>query len=134
MIRRGLFTLAVLLIASSSYATTAEEMLSRCRQIAQSPVRDQPIEIPQTTDAAMCWGAFVSLQEVVQWVDTVHSKTPLVPMLQACVPEGSTRSQLIAIFVDYVERNPKYRSDAFAFVAVKALRATFPCGKTAPKK
>jgi hypothetical protein len=51
------------------------------------------------------------------------------PVFGVCAPSESTRTQLIAIFVDYVKRNPKTMSDKFFFTARAALTEAFPCAK-----
>ena len=124
MFRSTLFATVALLIASSAYATTAEEMLSGCRAVAQAPVRDEQVAVPGAPDAQMCWGAFLVLHSLTGFVDAA-----LKPVLGACVPDGSTLTQLVAIFVEYVDRNPAARSQPFARVAINAINGTFPCAK-----
>jgi hypothetical protein len=127
MTRSALFTAAALLIASSSYATTAEEMLVGCRAVAQAPVRDGQVQIPRAPDAQMCWGAF----------DVVHALTGFFaqgkPILGICVPDDSTVTQLAAVFVEHVDRNPAVRSQGFVHVTMNALIKAFPCASRAKK-
>ena len=85
---------------------------------------DEQVAVPGAPDAQMCWGAFLVLHSLTGFVDAA-----LKPVLGACVPDGSTLTQLVAIFVEYVDRNPAARSQPFARVAINAINRTFPCAK-----
>lgn len=111
--------------ASQSHAETAEEMLSACRPIIQAKVSDGKIDLPQTFDVGSCWGAFAVLEQVMRVVDE-NGK----PLLHLCLPANTTRTELIAIFVRYVESHPKLYSENFAIVAVNTMVTTFPCKST----
>ena len=112
------------MVASSSYATTAEEMLSGCRAIAQAPVRANGIVVPNTSDTQMCWGAFLVVNALTGFFDETGK-----PILGACVPDESTLTQLVAVFVEHVDRNPAVRSQEFTRVAINAVLQAFPCPK-----
>lgn len=107
---------------SPLHAETAEEMLSACRPIVEAKVSGDRISLPQTFDAGLCWGAFGSLQQVLILFDE-NGK----PALHACVSGNATRTELIAIFVRYVETHPKVYPENFALVAVNAMIKAFPC-------
>jgi hypothetical protein len=124
MTRIAFFAGIVLLIASCSYATTAEEMLAGCRSVAQAPVRDGQVRLPEASDAQKCWGAFIVLNEVIRLRESGKW------ILHACTSHDVTRTQLIAIFVEYVDRNPKVRNEQFTMTALNAIIEAFPCGNT----
>jgi hypothetical protein len=116
--------LATLFLAPSvASGETAEEMLNGCRLIANAPVRDQQVQFPNTPDAHACWGALGVLQEL--WRRTVDGKH--LPLFTFCVPDKVTRTQWAAVFIAYIEKNPRERHEAFALVALWAMADAFPC-------
>ena len=123
--------IAVLLIAvafvygAPSHAETAEEMLCACRPISQAKVSDGRIDLPQSFDAGSCWGAFAALHQAMMLVESDGK-----PSLHVCLPEDSTRTQLIAVFVRYVEKHVEVYPKNFAVVALNAELEAFPCKKT----
>lgn len=66
------------------------------------------------------------LQSVLFLQETSGQRT-----LHACVPSDATRTQLIAIFVKYVEEHPEDYSKEFSLVAINAILKVYPCGKGA---
>jgi hypothetical protein len=116
-----IFATFALFGALRSHAETAEEMLSACRPIAQARVSDGKIDLPQTFDAGSCWGAFAALHQVTMLLENGK------PSLHVCLPEDTTRTELIALFVRYVESHPKVYSENFALVAMNAMIEAFPC-------
>lgn len=118
----GVFVATVVVFgALRSHAETAEEMLSACRPIVQARVSDGRIDLPQTFDAGSCWGAFAALHQAMMLLENGK------PSLHVCLSGDTTRTELIAIFVRYVEIHPKVYSENFALVAVNALGEAFPC-------
>jgi len=117
--------LFVLTITSVASAESAEHMLSSCRWVETAHFRGEDVAVPRDFESGMCWGAF----DVVQTVIGVVADPAKGPIFGVCAPSESTRTQLIAIFVEYVKRNPKTMSDDFFFAARKALREVFPCKK-----
>jgi hypothetical protein len=115
----------LLLVAAPplSRAETNEEMLSACRPIAEAHMSQGKVALPETFEAGVCWGAFAIIQNLTVWVDTKTSKRHF----GVCTPANSTRTQLIAIFVEYAKRNPRRYSENFSDVAFDALRESFPC-------
>ena len=71
----------------------------------------------------MCWGAFASIQEVLNWADTDTERQ----YLAVCLPPQSQRRQLVLIFVRYVDEHPAEGHRDFFFIAWTALREAFPC-------
>jgi hypothetical protein len=70
-----------------------------------------------------CWGAIGVLQRIITMAYSDSSD----PILDVCVPPKSTRTQLVAIFVEYVRRNPQRLHEDFFDVSIDALRGAFPC-------
>jgi hypothetical protein len=56
----------------------------------------------QTWDTGVCWGAFGAMQDVSRLVDE-HG----VSILPMGLPEGSTRTQIVTVFVSYVRNHPE---------------------------
>jgi hypothetical protein len=52
------------------------------------------------------------------------------PMFFVCLPSDHTRSQMIAIFVQYAEKHPARNHEDFPWVAFDAAREAFPCHKS----
>lgn len=66
-------------------------------------------------------GPFAVIQEETRW--TMASG----PEFGVCNSPSTTRTQLIAVFVAYVDKNPQIRNHNFVEVAFDALREAFPC-------
>jgi hypothetical protein len=119
----------LLIVVPFCKADTTEEMLSACRPITESKVADGKVNLPQTFDAGVCWGAFAAIQDETTWADESGERH-----FEICTTEESTRTQLIAIFVEYAKRNPSKYSEEFHRVALAALREAFPCRVQPEKK
>jgi hypothetical protein len=104
-------------------AESAEEMLSACEKITESKVKDGKVSLPQDFDSGRCWGAF----GVLQGLSALQTTDGNRPFFHVCAPENSSRTQYVAIFVEYVKRNPRRFNDEFWVVALDALRAAFQC-------
>ena len=121
---RLMATCAFLLISSSAFAESAEELLSACRPVTKAPVSGDSVQFEQTYDTGFCWGAFSAVQKSIILVD--NRKQPLYGV---CPPPTSTRTQTIAIFIQYAETHPQRLHEHYLFVVVDALREAFPCPK-----
>jgi hypothetical protein len=115
----------VLVTASLGLAESAEEMLSSCKQIADAKVSNGKVTLPQDFQSGKCWGAFGTFQELASVIINPAKE----PAFGVCAPASSTRTQYIAIFVEYVRRNPKRLNDGFFDVAWAALVDAFPCSR-----
>jgi len=124
-LRLFVFTAVFLTWANVARAETAEEMLAGCRLVANAPVRDQRVEIPNDADAYSCWGAMAVIQDLSR---LTHESKPVLPF-GSCATERSTRTQLAAVFVAYLEKHPEHRDKRFSLVALWAIDAAFPCRK-----
>lgn len=127
MIRRSILALMALMALGPLTATaqSAESVLAGCRTIAAAKVVGEQAVFPQTFPTGECWGAFGTLQRLI-----VFPGPGGQPLMQVCAPETSTRTQLIAIYVKYLEDHPAKRNEKFLDIALAALREAFPCGRT----
>jgi hypothetical protein len=119
----GIFSL---LHVPRCHAETAEEMLSACRPITQAKVSEGSVAFQKTFETGICWGAFASLESAINfsgWND--H------PLLDVCAPKDFTRTQLITIFVTYIEKHPEQYNWEFFQVATNSLLDVWTC--KAPK-
>jgi hypothetical protein len=104
-------------------AETTEEMVSACKAISAAQVTHEHVSLPQDFASGVCWGAFATIQTVMTIVDPNTSK----PFFPACVPSGTTRTQLIQVFLVYAQAHPEeYQKDYF-IVAVTSMHKAFPC-------
>jgi hypothetical protein len=111
----------------TAHSQTAEEMVSKCRPLAEARVSDEQIQVPHTFDAGICWGAFATFQTMITIV--ADESKPIVPIFHVCAPEDSTRSQLIKIFMNYADRHPEQYNKDYFFVALAASKEAFPCSR-----
>ena len=117
--------LFLVLCVSIAFGASTQEMLTACKPIVdQARVSGGRIELPKDFHAGRCWGAFAILQEVITHTDASGRE-----IYNVCAPPNSTRSQLIAIFVEYAKKNPQRYHEEFFNVALDALRSSFPCEK-----
>jgi hypothetical protein len=115
-------SMALLFTSSSASGDTTAEMLSACKRMAEAEVQGDMVAIPQDFRSGVCWGAFITLQDLI-----VKAHPGGQPIFRVCAPPASTRTQLIAVFVDYAKRNPRRLHEDFFEVSLDSLRAVFPC-------
>jgi hypothetical protein len=124
---RFLFVLMLIVAGLTSgktcYAETAEEMLSACRPVMNAKVSDGKINLPPDFESGACWGAFGAIQDLLTAINAITKK----PMFGVCMPESTTRTQIIAIFVRYAEKHPEKYNERFVWVAEAGIREVFPC-------
>lgn len=120
----GLLFSLVLLWSSGANAESAQNFLAGCRRIVEAPTSDGKVTLSGDVSEHRCWGAFAVLQELQRW------KSDGKRLLGACPPATSTRTQLIAIFVEYLNRRPERRHEDFVLVALDSLRSAFPCNRS----
>jgi hypothetical protein len=117
-----IFTLA-LGCARRANSETAEEMVSSCKAISTSTVNNGHVILHQDFASGVCWGAFGSIQAVITFVDPNTVK----PLFYACVPPGSTRTQLIQVFLVYAQAHPEEYQKDYMIVVLTSLQKAFPC-------
>ncbi len=97
-----------LLVASGAAAEpyTAEEMLSECHALlasAKATADPDAVELENTFSTGACWGAFLSIQQLV----TLKMHGAGSPMFNTCVPGDVTLVQLIQLFDAYGKAHPE---------------------------
>ena len=122
-------TLALALILVFAFgcdcrAETTEDMVSSCKAIStQGQVNNGHVSLPQDFNSGVCWGAFATIQTVATLVDPITLKH----LLPVCIPPGTTRTQLIQIFLVYAQAHPEeYQKDYFV-VALTSMNKAFSC-------
>jgi len=86
-------------------------------------VEGKTVDFEPNFETGQCWGAFATLQRVSRYAD--RNNKILLPI--GCSPPKSTRTQLIAIFVEYAKKHPEEWHVDFVDIALKAFRTAFPC-------
>jgi len=114
---------AASLFALQCRAETSEEMLSACRTISTAKVSNGNIVMPEDFESGKCWGAFEVLQNLLRVENTSTKQS----FFGVCMPEKATRTELIAIFIQYMGKHPEKYSDGFSFVVLSALWEPFHC-------
>ena len=106
----------------SAQAESALEMASLCRPVAKSKMdADSIVWMPRTYESGMCWGAFAAIQTAFNIGDEGQL------YLRVCLPENSTRLQLIRVFLRYVDEHPESEHEDFVIIGILAFREAFPC-------
>ena len=108
-----------------TYALSAGEVVSTCKQISVMKTNERVTMLPRDFDSGACWGVFGVLEQFVKTSD--EAKRPTQPASGICVPENVARSRLIAAFRDFLKTHPERNQEEFYPVARDALKAAFPC-------
>jgi hypothetical protein len=114
------------LAAAAPYS--AGEMLSECQGLlstAQKTADPEAIELDNTFSTGNCWGAFLSIQQLL----TIKLAGARNPMFNACLPEDTTLVQIIQTFDAHARKHPERLSEPFTIVAAGALQDSFHCPK-----
>ena len=121
-----LLAASALLGVGPVHAETAAEMGSACRSVVSARLQGDHLAFPHTFDTGRCWGAFAIIQEVARFADRQGSSSRF---FLVCPPLEGTRHQLVAVFVEYANRNPQRTHLDFFDIAMESLRIAFPCSK-----
>lgn len=73
----------------------------------------------------LCWGAM----SYVQWAFNLRDAKTEKPMFFACLPTESSRRQLVAVVVSYVDKHPEQGHLKYQTAISYALQTAFPCKK-----
>ena len=120
--------LLLVLWAAPVQAESALEMASFCRPIvgAQAGSTEDTLLLPHTYEFGVCWGAFAAIQTALHVsVDPYRKDTPA---LKICLPEKSTRAQLVLVFLKYVDDHPESAHEDQFHIVLRAFWEAFPCG------
>jgi hypothetical protein len=79
-----------------------------------SKLTDGKVNLLYSFDNGLCRGAFASFQEL----GNIHNQSCSRTCARILSTGNSTRTQLVSIFVEYAERNPRRLADAFAILAL----------------
>lgn len=113
--------------SSFAFSQSAEEMASNCKGIVEAKIVNDQLAAPSDFQSGVCWGAFGTIQTIVTIVPRSFPQNG--PLFEVCLPQEGTRSQLIRIFMAYVERHPERIHEDYFFIATTALKEAFPCRK-----
>ncbi len=93
---------------------TAQDLVDVCTVDASDP--------NYAVAEAFCYGFFTGGKH---YHDEVAAVSPLGPI--ACPPVPATRQELVAVFVDYVKRNPQRAAGRPIDVIFEAVGERWPC-------
>ena len=113
-----------LFLAGPASADTAEALLAKCDKLDKTlTVQGNNVTFAQDAANMYCWGYLGALEDVSILSKTENSN----PLLQVCLPAGSTRTTLLRVFTEYARKNPAQMKISAADVVVAAFRQAFPC-------
>lgn len=116
--------LAVMLCfaVSSAEAETVRDVRSIC-----SFAYENQDEQTSSSDMGFCFGAFTTIMDALHIIDDRGRFE-----LGVCIPKTVDRARLIKMFLAYADQHPEHLDERFGFVAVAALRESFPCREYPP--
>jgi hypothetical protein len=111
-------------LPSISAADTAQEMAGYCEAYRTTvTVSPQVFKLTATPESRVCWGAF----SVIQGLGAVWDPGAKHSQLGVCLPEGSTRTELVKVFLRYMDVHPQVGHLHFEQVVVTAIQEAWPC-------
>lgn len=98
---------------------TTEQMVHACQKIQYAEINaDGSVTgLSNDFDTGHCWGA----------IGAVEALTELLREQGKICGSVSTRTQSIAIFMEYAKRHPERYNQLFTAVGVDSMREAFPC-------
>ena len=84
-------------------AGTVSEMLAGCRLVANAPITDGNVVLPNNPAVQHCWGAISVLQELSRWV--VEGRA--LPLLAPGSPPRTTQNQVGSNFCHLRRKVPR---------------------------
>jgi hypothetical protein len=125
---RLVYALAIILFLSSRLHAfeDAGRLLQGCQALERGMriLPDKTVVLPRDSQAIMCWGYILALQELSGLLDGDSTK----PITLACPPPKSTTVQLLKIVTDHARSHPNQLHERATTVVLAALRKAFPCG------
>ncbi len=111
---------------SAAEPYSAGDMLAECQALLAS-AKETPgtgqIELDNSFSTGNCWGAFLSIQQLL----TVKMSGSRKPMFGVCLPADSRLVQIIQIYDSFAKHHPERESEPFTIVAIAALHQSFRC-------
>jgi hypothetical protein len=71
---------------------------------------------------AFCYGFF---EGASHYDEAIEDTTAYVDIV--CSPDGTTRTEAVMVFIEYIRANPQYGSEGPVDAAFRALAAKWPC-------
>jgi hypothetical protein len=104
---------------SNAANETTEQMVHACRKIQYVDINpDGTVTgLSNDFDTGHCWGA----------ISAVEALTELLREQGKICGGASTRTQSVAIFMEYAKRHPERYNQLFTAVGVDSMREAFPC-------
>jgi len=100
---------------------TAEEVGSWCQPYRTATVTEGHVNVDATSESQVCFGAFIAVQ---QFTGLTSNSTP---MLGACVPPEVRLTELIKVFLRYLDTHPEKGHQRFSVTVMQSLRDAYPC-------
>jgi hypothetical protein len=113
----ALLALVACLVArpAAAAADSAQEVAASCREL----LMPKP---PKSFEVGLCFGSFTTLFALSGVVDQNQA-----PILGFCRPPKTGLDDLVRVFVRHVESHPQTAQGFYAFEALNALIAAYPC-------
>lgn len=93
---------------------TAEDLVNVCTIEASHP--------DHSVATAFCYGFFEGATHYDEAIEDTASYVDIV-----CSPNGTTRTEAVTVFIEYISANPQYGSEGPVDAAFRALSAKWPC-------
>jgi hypothetical protein len=113
--------LALLALAASAHDAAADgsakEVAASCRELFKP-------NASKSFDAGLCIGSFTTIHALSAVVDQNRA-----PLLGFCRPPGADFTELVRVFMRYVDSHPQSAQAYYAIEAINALVEAYPCKK-----
>jgi hypothetical protein len=93
---------------------TADDLLNVCT--VETSHADHPVA------TAFCYGFF---EGASHYDEAIEDTTAYVDIV--CSPDGTTRTEAVTVFVEFISANPQFGSEGPVDAAFRALSAKWPC-------
>jgi hypothetical protein len=93
---------------------TADDLVSVCTIEVSHP--DHPVA------TAFCYGFFEGASRYDEAIEDTATYVDIV-----CSPDGTTRTEAVTVFVEYISANPQHASEAPVDAVFRALSTEWPC-------
>ena len=117
---------AAFIAPAAAAIESANDLLSACEDFERNAkVQGGQISITNSVSgfhASECLGYMGAFQHI-----SVFDGSDGTPILKACLPSTTTRTQLIRVFTNYARSHPERLHIQAGVIATKALQSAFPC-------
>jgi hypothetical protein len=116
-------SLAAALMPSTARANVGE-LYRQCTELGKAEhVAGGRVTLPNIP-AAICFGYFPGVQDMLR---AYNAETQKPFLMFICLPDGTSATQLAAIFTSYVGQRPETWHMSPGHVVLEPLRTAFPC-------